>query len=343
MVEVGNRRWLCGARAAFRDPGTTPSADTGNDLRELAQFRGMEQVLTASSQAPPLRRVHATRAEVNCALGDQDLEGIVRGLRRWKRVTDVVLWSSRSDPLLRPRRLAQLLDRLAAVPQIAALRVRSRVALAVPERLSGRALEVLTSRNQLGSVNPLRVELELNALHPGELNRNHGELADRLRKRGVTVYNSTLLLAGINRSPAAVRGISSACRRHGIEFHHLVVAGEPPQQAWNEDRPVQVSEVVEIASELRRIGGGRELPRVVITTALGEGDLGLTAEPLGNDECGVALVRLLHSTVTADGTVTPWGELPGDCTIDRDGHPIVAVPGLSCGAVVGRPVPRVSP
>jgi L-lysine 2,3-aminomutase len=330
MVGVGDRRWLRGPAAASRDRVASVSADSGKDLSGLAQFRGMEQVFTASSQTVSLRRVHATRAELDCAPPYHALEPLVEELCHWKRVTDVVLWSSRSDPLQRPRHLARVVDCLAAVPQITAIRIRSQLALATPERVPERALEVLTSRNRLGVVDPLRVELELNAVHPSELNRNHGELADRLRKRGVTAYNTTLMLAGVNCSPTAVRGISSSCRRYGIEFHHLVVAGDPAQRAWNRDRPVKRSEVVEITSELRRVGGGRELPRFVIKTALGEGDLGTTADLVENDGNGGALVRLLHSTVNRDRKVEPWGELPAGSKIDPDGHPIVGVPGLRC-------------
>jgi L-lysine 2,3-aminomutase len=226
--------------------------------------------------------------------------------------------------------LERLIERLAALPNITAIRVRSHEAVVAPESLSRRDLDVLVSANRLGSVAPLRVELELRILHESELTSMHGDLANRLRRQGVTMYVTTLMLSGLNADPESVRGISSACRRHGIEFHHLVVAGDPAQQAWNANRPIDIAQVIDIASELRRTGSGRELPRYVAQTALGEVDLGLTAEPVEAGAVGRVRLRLLPFTVTERGEVDPWGELPAEVEVDQDGHPIVPVAGLTC-------------
>jgi L-lysine 2,3-aminomutase len=330
MVEVGDRRWLRGPRAAVPRPAPTRSTDPSEIPREIANFRRLERKLAAGSTAASLQRVHLTRAEVDCSLAPTDVDEVVETLAGWDRVTDIVLWSSGIDPLRQPRRLERLVDRIAALPQITAVRVRSRAATLAPEGLSRRSLEALISRNRPGAVAPLRLELELGVVHHGELSSHHGRLADRLREHGVTVYNSSVLLSGVNLSAREVRAISSACREYGIQVHHLVVAGEPAQRIWNSDRPVHAADAVDIAGELRRVGGGRELPRFVIRTGLGECDLGLTAEPVGVDADGHARVRLLPYTVTRVGEVEPWGVLPDDSEIDPDGRPIVVVPGLAC-------------
>jgi L-lysine 2,3-aminomutase len=330
MVEISDRRWLRGPRSAAPRRASSRSTEPSATLGEVAEYRRLERKLAAGSTAASLQRVHLTRAEVDCSLAHTEVNEVVETLAGWDRVTDVVLWSSGNDPLRQPRLVERLVDRVSALPRITAVRVRSRAATTAPEKLSHRSLEALISRNRLGAVAPLRLELELGIVHHGELTSHHRRLADRLREHGVTVYNTSVLLSGINVSPREVRAISSTCREHGIEVHHLVVAGDPAQQVWNSDRPIHVGDVVDIASELRRIGGGRELPRFVIQTALGEGDFGVTAEASGVDGDGRARVRLLPYTVTRNGSIEPWGVLPEGCEIDPKGHPVVVVPGLAC-------------
>jgi L-lysine 2,3-aminomutase len=244
-------------------------------------------------------------------------------------VSDVVIWSTGSDPLVRPGILARAINGLSGLPNVTAVRVRSREAVVAPQKLDRRALDVLIEANHLGAAAPLRVELELRVLHPSELTPLHRDLADRLRVHGVTTYATTLMLGGVNDRAEDVRAISSTCRRYGIEFHHLIVAGDTAQQAWNADRPIGISAVVDIASDLRRNGSGRELPSYVVLTPLGEVDLGLSGEATGCDVRGWERLRLLSFTAREGRRVDPWGDLPDGAEVDHDGHPIVTVPGLT--------------
>jgi L-lysine 2,3-aminomutase len=323
MVAAGDRHWLRGRCTAT----TPPSYQTADGLSELAHFRELQRQVEIGRRTP-LRRVHSTRAELDLALSDTELAEVIDELASWQRISDLVIWSSAGDPLEQPQRLAWLIDRIDAIPQIAAVRIRSRTAVTAPGNLSEQALAVLTAGNRLAATDPLRIELELVVCHQSELTPDHGRLADGLRRHGVTVYCCTLLLAGINLSPGEIRAISAACRRHGIELHHLLVAGDPAQEIWNRDRPVSISQVVDIASELRRVGSGRELPSYVVQTGLGEVDFGLGAEPAGSNAEGHIRLRLLPFGVDENGRVTPWGQLPEGAEIDPEGHPVLTIPGL---------------
>jgi hypothetical protein len=63
---------------------------------------------------------------------------------------------------------------------------------------------------------------------------------------------------------------------------------------------------------------------------MGEVDLGLTAEFMGCDGERRARLRLLAYAKCEEGTVDPWGSLPDGAEVDREGHPIVTIPGLTC-------------
>jgi L-lysine 2,3-aminomutase len=324
MVSVGDRRWLRGRRAAAR----APVYDTVENVDQFARFSELQRRVVIARQKP-LHRVHCSRAELDLALASEDLAEAIDELCGWRRVTEVVIWSSAGDPLQQPQRLARIIDRLDTIPQLTAVRIRSRIVMTAPESLADQALEVLIAGNRLGAVDPFRVELELGVVHHSELTLHHGRLADQLRRHGITVYCCTPLLAGVNLSPDDIRSISAACRQYGIESHHLLVAGDPAQMIWNRERPVSIMQVSDIASELRRVGSGRELPRYVVQTSLGEADFGLSAEPIGVDANGHARLRLLSHRVDDSGNVTPWGQLPADAEVDPEGHPVVTIPGLT--------------
>ena len=124
-------------------------------------------------------------------------------------------------------------------------------------------------------VNPLRLEIETQFLTADQIKPVHAKLARLLNNRGITVYNNTPLLGGVNDDDETIHALAFACRKAGIEFHHLYVAGLPIQHKWNRERPVALYDVVDIATKVRREGSGREVPRYIISTGLGEVDFGL--------------------------------------------------------------------
>lgn len=330
MVELGDDRWLRPNRARRSERAGSMNIDAGDSRQELVRFRHLERSWMRSAAHRTLRRTHVTRAEVELASLLTGLEDVRIALDRWKRVREVVLWSSATDPLFQPLELAAAIERLGEVSQIAAIRVRSRAAGESPQRIPREALQVMTSGNRLAAVAPLRIELELQVHHDSELSSHHGALVDGLRAKGVTTTNFACLLAGINASPNDMLRLSHRCREMGIEFCQLVVAGHPVQALWHASQVPTIDDVITISSELRRLGSGRELPRTVVQTGFGEIDLGHVAEPMGNDGLGHARLRILSHRLTAPGVLSPWGRLPEDAEVDDQGHPIVAMVGLRC-------------
>ena len=170
--------------------------------------------------------------------------------------------------------------------------------------------------------------MEIQLLHSSELDPRHARLVRSLARRGVTVYNVTPLLAGINDGEDEVANLTARCRRLGIEMHHVVVAGSPVQEGWSRRHPIHVSQVVDISSHLRRTASGRELPRYVVRTELGEVDLGLTATVLSSDKKGRSRLKLLAYDHDYYRSLQPDFTPPEGTKFDAAGHPIVSVCGL---------------
>jgi L-lysine 2,3-aminomutase len=159
-----------------------------------------------------------------------------------------------------------------------------------------------------------------------EFQPGHTRLTRLLNNKGITVYNNTPLLGRINDTPDAIHDLAYACRKAGIEFHHLYVAGLNIQDYWNTKNPVALYDVVDIAARVRREGSGREVPRYIIRTVLGEVDFGLSSILVSEGEnLSVKLLPYELSYFKALSLDFTW---PDDIKEDVNGKPILSVAGL---------------
>jgi L-lysine 2,3-aminomutase len=147
----------------------------------------------------------------------------------------------------------------------------------------------------------------------------------RLTNRGFTVYGNTPLLGGVNDTPDSINALAYGYRQAGIEFHHLYLAGQPLQTSWNAQHPIDLYDVVDIAIRVRREGSGREIPRYVIVTGLGEVDFGLASSFTGvGENLSVKLAPYDLAYYTGMDPAFTW---PANVTIADDGKPVVPVTG----------------
>jgi L-lysine 2,3-aminomutase len=143
------------------------------------------------------------------------------------------------------------------------------------------------------------------------------------------VYNNTPLLSYVNDNEEEMLRISHACRDYGIEFCNVYVCGQPLQPAWNEEHPIELNSVIDIASRIRRDGSGREVPRYLLRTALGEVDFGIRPPVAEPDEGGGVRVTLRPHDLAYFRALDPAFTWPDDVTVDAEGHPRVPVQGVS--------------
>jgi hypothetical protein len=144
------------------------------------------------------------------------------------------------------------------------------------------------------------------------------------------VYAVIPLLAFVNDREQELLAMTSGCRRIGVEVHHLVLAGHLLQQrGWVDEHPIPVGRVIDLATSLRRHGSGRELPRLIVQTALGECDFGLTGVPVRFGGNGGVAFRLLGVGLDDLRALNPDAELPAGVELDDGGHPVVPVRGMT--------------
>ena len=321
MAQIGDDSIFIGSRKAAPTKADEADQDALETMQALTikdQRIGCSIVATASVN---VFRAHETRVEIDAAANDKDLDYI----RRDNRITDVVI-SSEQDAIENLYGIGKLIGDLREIHHVNAVRLRSLKLNYEPAVYTRAVIERLGELNRLEVVNPLRLEIETQFLHSSEIEQIHDDRIKALHNKGITVYNNTPLLANINDNVEEIHRLAHTCRKIGLEFHHLYVAGLPLQKDWSQKHPVDISTVIDIATRVRKDGSGREIPRYIILTELGEVDFGLTSR-LSEENGGMAL-KLLPYTLEYFKGMDPTYDWPPHVRIDTDGKPVIPVAGL---------------
>jgi len=321
MADMGDDALLLGSRqpVAHRNLKTDPELLAA--AAESMRTDGAPPTSIVATGVAGVGRVHKTRVEIHLDRFDGDLTY----LEQKRAVTDVVLTAA-DDAVDRLAKVERLGDRIGRIEQVNALRLRSLKFACAPERYTTAVVDRLGCLNRLTVVRPLRLEIETQFVHSSQIGPVHRELAEKLRNKGITVYANTPLLGEINDSADEINRIAYRLREAGIEFHHVLVAGMAFQEKWNRRRPVDVAHVIDIGTRVRKDGSGREIPRYIIRTALGEVDFGLTSRLYRDKER--LLVRLSPYDLDYYRKMEAGFEWPEGVATDPDGAPVVPVEGL---------------
>lgn len=321
MAQIGDESLFRGSRT----PTTQPPQKT--DVKRLKEMRyvveGNQKIPQSivDSGIQNLYRIHKTRVEMDVHAGRDALDYIARD----ENITDVIL-SSEKDAIETLNDIERIVVQLREIHHVNAVRLRSFAFNYTPERYSIGVLDKLTHLNKLSVVQPLRLEIETQFIHSDELRPEHGKLSKTLQKKGITVYNNTPLLININANPDEIHKLSYLCRENAIEFHHLYVCGLPIQEQVNEGQPVDIDTVIDIATKVRREGSGREIPRYILRTILGDVDFGLSSRFIKDKKS--IWVKLLPYSLEYYQHIDPNYAFPKVVKTDRNGRPMIHVPEL---------------
>ena len=321
MAKIGDDALFLGARPPRPEPGIEPQRQSTQEIRSLVdkdQRRLPSIVHTGSDE---VRRMHETRVEIDADAGGAALDYICSD----DRITDVVVVSA-SDAVASLFQIGRIVNALGQAPHVNAIRLRSLQFNYHPEKYTPAVIDRLAGFNRLTLVNPLRLEIETQFLTAEEIRPEHARLVRQLNNHGITVYCNTPLLGQINDTADDIHRLAYGCRQAGVEFHHLYVAGLPIQDAWNIDHPVDLYDVVDIATRVRREGSGREVPRYIIGTCLGEVDFGLSSTIAGDGD--LLSVHLLPYDLDYFRALDPGFSWPEQVAVDDHGKPVVPVAGL---------------
>jgi len=128
-------------------------------------------------------------------------------------ITEVIL--SGGDPLvLSNRRLARVIEALAAIPGLRRLRIHSRLPSVRPERVDAGLCRLLAESG-------LPVVLVAHVNHADELTAASRAAFERLRASRVTLLNQAVLLAGVNDDETALADLSEALFGQGVLPYYL--------------------------------------------------------------------------------------------------------------------------
>lgn len=185
------------------------------------------------------------------------------------------------DPfMVSPRRMAEVLDRLAAIPHVRIARFHTRIPVAAPERVSDEMVRALR-RDGLTSY------VVIHANHASELGPEARGAIDKLVDAGIPVLSQSVLLRGVNDDAATLADL----------FRALVAARVKPYYLHHPDLApgtghfrLSVEEGQALMRALRGRVSGLCLPTYVLDIPGGHGKVPLTPDYLGagtvTDHCG---------------------------------------------------------
>lgn len=167
-------------------------------------------------------------------------------------IHEVIL--SGGDPLLlSDERLANLLERLAAIAHLSRVRIHSRVPLVLPARITAHLAELL-SGTRLAAV------LVLHANHAQEMDIEVADALTLLGRRRITLLNQAVLLKGVNDHAAALIDLSESLFRHGVLPYYLHLLDKARGTAHFD---VPLPQALALYETLRAALPGYLLPRLV--------------------------------------------------------------------------------
>ncbi|MCO6418243.1 lysine-2,3-aminomutase-like protein [Siccirubricoccus sp. KC 17139] len=145
-------------------------------------------------------------------LTEAELEAALAWFAATPQVREVVLTGG--DPLmLSPRRLGEVLRRLAAIPHVEILRIHSRVPVAAPALVTAALAEALAVE--------IPLYLCVHANHAREFGPAAQAALRLLHGAGAVLLGQSVLLRGVNDSEAALEGLFRAMLRARVKPYYL--------------------------------------------------------------------------------------------------------------------------
>jgi lysine 2,3-aminomutase len=157
-------------------------------------------VLLVSNRCAVYCRFCMRKRHVGCGdgnvLDDTSFERALEYIAARDSIRDVIL--SGGDPLmLDDASLYSILSRLRAIQHVRIIRIGTRVPVTLPDRITAELCSMLSR------FHPLYINTHFN--HPSEITEQSSQACNRLSNAGIPLGNQTVLLRGVNDTPAIMR------------------------------------------------------------------------------------------------------------------------------------------
>ncbi|MFD7646072.1 radical SAM protein [Streptomyces albidoflavus] len=215
------------------------------------------------------------------------------------------------DPLMLVKQLDFLLDALERhAPNVEVVRIGTRVPLQDPRRVDDHMVRALRPRSGF------RIEIATHVNHPGELFPEVREAYRRLSGAGVTLYDQTVLLRGVNDDLDTLVELVEELRGLRMEMHYLFHC--VPIRGMDHHRTT-LDEGLRLARRLTSSGlaSGRAKPMFTVMTDIGKITL-YEGTILERDDSGRVL---LASGYSYEDRLrwTPGWRMPSSAHVGDDG------------------------
>lgn len=169
----------------------------------LHKYHGRALLITTAACAVHCRYCFRRHFPYADQRGEQDdWQGALDYISDHSELHEVIL--SGGDPLsLSDQRLQRLISRLEAIPHLQTLRLHSRTAALIPERITDPLINLFEQSR-------LNIVMVLHVNHPNELDDDNECSLARLQRAGVKLLNQSVLLAGVNDDTATLIALSRA-------------------------------------------------------------------------------------------------------------------------------------
>ncbi len=167
-------------------------------------------------------------------------------------ISEIIL--SGGDPLtLTDNSLAKLFDQIAGIPHLKRIRIHSRLAVVLPERITHSLCELFNSSN-------LQIIHVIHTNHAQEIDEHVIKAIQRLRSAGHLVYNQAVLLKNVNDSVEALKDLSEKLIEIGVQPYYLHLLDRVKGAHHYE---VDEKTAKSLVHDLSKIVPGYMLPRLV--------------------------------------------------------------------------------
>jgi L-lysine 2,3-aminomutase len=185
-------------------------------------------------------------------LGKQNENAGINYIQENPDISEVIL--SGGDPLLlSDARLAKLFQQLSAIKHLKRIRIHSRLPIVLPARITDDFINTLAQSSK-------QIVIVVHCNHANEINPRVIAAFNLLRNKGITLFNQSVLLKGVNDNVAVLCELSEQLFSHGIIPYYLHLLDKATGTGHFE---VSETAAVDLIKQVQAILPGYLVPKLV--------------------------------------------------------------------------------